>query len=137
MFIPYPRAATGSAEGALAARSAAKVDHSPAVGAGQPYHVAGLEVAVHVARSVKLRHSLRNVVYHLHNPVHVPPAHSCLSVLGARRTPVSGVCQKTPAPSISGVRTRVSVNAHLLCTLYTPLIDALGGELSCENAHVE
>ena len=52
-------------EFALSARSAAKVDDSPTVGAGQPHHISRLEVAVHVACGVHLCHALRNVVYHL------------------------------------------------------------------------
>ena len=44
---------------------AAKVYDGPAVLAGQPHHVAGLEVTVHVAQGVEVSQSQGQVVYHL------------------------------------------------------------------------
>ena len=47
------------------AGSAAKVYDGPAVLAGQPHHVAGLEVAVHVAQGMEVPHAHGQVVNHL------------------------------------------------------------------------
>ena len=44
---------------------AAKVDDSPAVLAGQPHHVAGLEVAVHVAQGMEVPHAQSDMMHHL------------------------------------------------------------------------
>ena len=51
---------------AAGAGGAAKVDDSPAVLAGQPHHVGGLEVAVHVACIMEALKPLREVLNHLH-----------------------------------------------------------------------
>ena len=48
------------------ARDAAKVDDRPPVLPRQPHHVAGLEVPVHVPRSVHARELLSDVGEHLH-----------------------------------------------------------------------
>jgi hypothetical protein len=65
----------GGREGShsLLVHRAAKVDDSPAVGAGQPHHVAGLEVAVHVPRRMELHHPLSDMIDHLHNKICLKP----------------------------------------------------------------